>query len=88
MINENTTAKDAIATILQYGKSIKFEFKTGSIIDLIIAVCQKYDLDEDYSIETGIIFGRIYRHNGEWKFAAVGDGYVGGLRTICDRYGI
>ena len=48
----------------------------------------KYDLDEDYSIETGIIFGRIYRHNGEWKFAAVGDGYVGGLRTICDRYGI
>lgn len=48
----------------------------------------KYDLDEDYSIETGIIFGRIYRYNGEWKFAAVGDGYVGGLRTICDRYGI
>lgn len=48
----------------------------------------RYDLDEDYSIETGVIFGRIYRHNGEWKFNAVGEGFTGGLRTLCDRYKI
>lgn len=48
----------------------------------------KYDLDEDYSIETGVIFGRIYRHNGEWKFAAVGEGYTGGLQTVCNRYNV
>lgn len=48
----------------------------------------KYDLDEDYSVETGVVFGRIYRHNGEWKFNAVGDGVTGGLRTLCDKYKI
>lgn len=40
------------------------------------------DLNEDYSTETAMIFGELYRHNGEWKFRAVGQGYAGGLSAI------
>lgn len=48
----------------------------------------RYDLAEDYSTETAMIFGELYRHNAEWKFRAVGQGYAGGLKAMCDRYGI
>ena len=48
----------------------------------------RFDLNEDYSTETAMIFGELYRHNGEWKFRAVGQGYNGGLRSMCGQYGI
>ena len=48
----------------------------------------RYDLGEDFSIETAVIFGELYRHNGEWKFNAIGNGYQGGLAAICANYGI
>ncbi len=48
----------------------------------------RYDLGEDFSIETGAIFGEIYKHNGEWKFNAIGSGYQGGLAALCASYGI
>ena len=48
----------------------------------------RYDLTEDGSTETAMIFGEVYRHNGEWKFRAVGQGYNGGLRAMCHQYGI
>lgn len=48
----------------------------------------RFDLNEDYSTETAMIFGELYRHNGEWKFRAVGQGYNGGLRAMCHQYGI
>lgn len=48
----------------------------------------RYDLSEDYSTETAMEFGEIYRHGGEWKFRAVGQGYNGGLMAMCQRYGI
>ena len=48
----------------------------------------RYDLTEDASIETAMIFGEIYRHGSEWKFTAVGQGYAGGLAAMCDQYGI
>ncbi|MGA8884493.1 MAG: TerD family protein [Acinetobacter sp.] len=48
----------------------------------------RFDLNEDYSTETTMIFGELYRHNGEWKFRAVGQGYNGGLRAMCQQYGI
>ena len=48
----------------------------------------RYDLSEDYSVETAMIFGEIYRHNGEWKFKAIGQGYEGGLKALAIRYGI
>ncbi|WP_316820807.1 TerD family protein [Pedobacter gandavensis] len=46
----------------------------------------KYELDEDFSIETAVEFGRIYRRNGEWKFEAVGVGTNEGLIDYLNRY--
>ncbi len=48
----------------------------------------RYDLGEDFSIETAAIFGELYKNNGEWKFNAIGSGYQGGLAAICNSYGI
>ncbi len=47
-----------------------------------------YDLGEDFSIETAIVVGELYKHNGEWKFNAIGSGFQGGLAAICGHYGI
>lgn len=46
----------------------------------------KYELDEDFSTEKGVEFGRLYRKNGGWKFEAVGIGYTEGLEPICKKY--
>jgi tellurium resistance protein TerD len=48
----------------------------------------RYDLSEDASTETAMIFGEIYRHGGEWKFRAVGQGYVGGLGPLARSFGV
>ena len=48
----------------------------------------RYDLSEDASVETAMIFGEIYRYNDEWKFRAVGQGYSGGLRALAIQHGI
>lgn len=48
----------------------------------------RYDLSEDASIETAMIFGEIYKHGAEWKFKAVGQGYAGGLAALARQYGI
>lgn len=48
----------------------------------------RYDLGEDFSIETAVIVGELYRHNGEWKFSAVGSGYQGGLARIATDFGL
>ena len=48
----------------------------------------RFDLSEDFSTETAIVVAEIYRHNGEWKFKAVGSGYNGGLAALCRQYGI
>ena len=46
----------------------------------------RYDLEEDFSVETAVEFGRLYRKNGEWKFQAVGNGYKGGLDYFVNKY--
>jgi len=46
----------------------------------------RFDLGEDFSIETALVFAELYRHEGEWKFAAVGMGYQGGLKALCQSY--
>jgi tellurium resistance protein TerD len=46
----------------------------------------KYELDEDFSIETAVEFGRIYKRNNEWKFEAVGTGMKGGLQDFLNKY--
>lgn len=46
----------------------------------------KFELDEDFSVETAVEFGRIYKRNGEWKFEAVGMGMKGGLEDYLNKY--
>ena len=48
----------------------------------------RYDLGEDFSIETAVIFGELYKNNGEWKFNAIGSGYQGGLAALCANFGV
>ena len=48
----------------------------------------RYDLAEDYSTETAMVFGELYRNGSEWKFRAVGQGYKGGLSAMCRQYGL
>ena len=48
----------------------------------------RFDLSEDGSTETAMIFGELYRHNGEWKFKAVGQGFNGGLGALAASYGV
>ena len=48
----------------------------------------RYDLGEDFSIETAVVVGELYKHNGEWKFNAIGSGYQGGLAALCANFGV
>ncbi len=48
----------------------------------------RYDLGEDFSIETAVVVGELYRHNGEWKFNAIGSGFSGGLAALCQNFGV
>ncbi|GAA1901821.1 calcium homeostasis/redox stress adaptation protein [Streptomyces sodiiphilus] len=48
----------------------------------------RYDLTEDASTETAMVFGELYRHGGEWKFRAIGQGYASGLRGIALDFGV
>jgi tellurium resistance protein TerD len=48
----------------------------------------RYDLGEDFSIETAVIVGELYRQGGEWKFNAIGGGFSGGLAALCRNYGL
>ena len=48
----------------------------------------RYDLGEDFSIETAAVFGELYKNNGEWKFNAIGCGYQGGLAALCANFGV
>ena len=48
----------------------------------------RYDLGEDFSVETAVVVGELYRQGGEWKFNAVGSGFKGGLKALCQNYGV
>ena len=48
----------------------------------------RYDLSEDFSTQTALVVGEIYRHHGQWQFKAIGSGYNGGLARLCSTYGI
>lgn len=68
----------------------------GQVINAFIRVVDRangnelarYDLTEDASTETAMVFGELYRHNSEWKFRAVGQGYASGLAGIARDYGV
>ncbi len=48
----------------------------------------RYDLGENFSVETAVVVSEIYRHNGEWKFSAIGSGFSGGLAALCRNFGV
>ena len=48
----------------------------------------RYDLGEDFSIETAVVIGELYRNKGEWKFNAIGSGFGGGLAALGKNYGV
>ena len=48
----------------------------------------RYDLGEDFSVETALVVCELYRHQGEWKFNAIGSGFSGGLYALCSNYGL
>lgn len=48
----------------------------------------RYDLGEDFSVETAVVVGELYRNNGEWKFNAIGSGFQGGLFALCKNYSV
>ncbi len=69
-----------------------FGMVSNSFIRMVDAVTNeemiRYDLGEDYSTETAMVLGELYRHNGEWKFNAIGSGYAGGLGSLANDYGV
>ena len=56
------------------------------VVDQTNTELVKYELDEDFSIETAVEFGRLYKRNNEWKFEAVGQGMKGGLQDYLSKY--
>ncbi|MDR3599763.1 MAG: TerD family protein [Desulfosporosinus sp.] len=48
----------------------------------------RYDLGEDFSVETAVVVGELYRNNEEWKFNAIGSGYQNGLAGLCKDFGL
>jgi tellurium resistance protein TerD len=86
--------KIAVAVTIHDGESRRQSF--GMVSNAFIRVVNdqtgreiaRYDLSEDASTETAMIFGEVYRHNAEWKFRAVGQGYKGGLGPLARNYGV
>ena len=80
------TIHDAVALGQAFGQV------SGAFIRLVNkdtnAEVARYDLSEDASTETAMNFGELYRHNNEWKFRAVGQGYAGGLQAMCAQFGV
>ena len=75
--------KHASESVIHMGDNLTGEGEGDDEMELI-----HYDLGEDFSIETAVVVGELYRHNGEWKFNAIGSGFQGGLAALCGHYGI
>ena len=68
----------------------------GQISNAYIRLCNeetgeeiiRYDLGEDFSVETAIVVGELYRYGSEWKFNAIGSGFKGGLKSLCLNFGV
>ena len=68
----------------------------GQVSNAFIRVCNeesgeeliRYDLGEDFSIETAVVVAELYRNGSEWKFNAIGSGFQGGLAALCKNFGV
>ncbi|MEV8097811.1 TerD family protein [Kitasatospora sp. NPDC085879] len=77
---------DAEARIQNFGQVSNAYIRVVNVTDG--REIARYDLTEDASTETAMIFGELYRYQGEWKFRAVGQGYASGLRGIALDFGV
>ena len=88
------TKKLVFAVTIHEADARKLSF--GQVSNAYIRVLNKadgkeiarYDLSEDASTETAMVFGELYSHNGEWKFKAIGQGFAGGLAPLASSYGV
>ncbi|WP_455089640.1 TerD family protein [Peptoanaerobacter stomatis] len=76
-----------IRAILSQGEMIKAES------DAMVSMSSTVDVEgsmegEDFSIETAVVVGELYRYQGEWKFSAIGSGFQGGLAALCKNFGL
>ena len=86
--------KIAVAVTIHDGEARRQSF--GMVSNAFIRIVNdvtgrelsRYDLAEDASTETAMIFGEIYRHSGDWKFRAVGQGFKGGLAPMARNFGV
>jgi len=68
----------------------------GQVSNAFIRVCNgetgaeliRYDLGEDFSVETAVVVAELYRNGTEWKFNAIGSGFHGGLEALCKNFGV
>lgn len=89
----DSSIKEIVFTATIY-KADERKQNFGQVHNSYIRICDatnnveiaRYDLDEDFSVETAVEFGRLYRHNGSWKFEAIGNGNKGGLQALVDKY--
>ena len=85
------TIHDAVERRQNFGQVSNAYIRVAKIaneFDMIGEDQLRFDLEEEFSIETALVVCEIYRHNGEWKFNAVGAGYQGGLEALCRSYGL
>lgn len=86
--------KQVFAVTIHDAESRKQSF--GQVSNAFIRVLNKadgkeiarYDLSEDASTETAMVFGELYRHGEEWKFKAIGQGFAGGLKPLAETHGV
>jgi tellurium resistance protein TerD len=68
----------------------------GMVSNAFVRICDeatgqeliRYDLGEDFSVETAVVVGELYRNGAEWKFNAIGSGFAGGLAALCKNFGV
>ena len=87
---------DEIAFVVTIDKAVERSQNFGQVSNSYVRVYDpnngsdivKYELGEDFSTETAIIVGTLYKHGNEWKFKAVGQGFAGGLGPLAQNYGV
>ena len=94
--NPNTLGRYQVFPILS--SVVDFPFISGKVKQIKVPRTMKdqatgeeivrYDLGEDFSVETAVVVADLYRHNGEWKFNAIGSGFSGGLAALCANFGV
>lgn len=85
------TIHDAVARAQNFGQVSNAYVRVAKLTDEFDEVGEqvlRFDLEEEFSIETSLVVCEIYRKNNEWKFNAVAGGVQGGLEALCEMYGV